>query len=108
MWALAIFAVNEPSSILTYLLSGVMLLHSVFCLLAYCFINGRVKQNFVNMFRGTNGVTQIKLKSGSTKCLTSPGVMKMSSIQTNPQPFRHNSRNIGIFSKNFKIFFKQN
>lgn len=99
MWALAIFAVNEPNSALTYLLSVVMFIHSLFCLTAYCFINGRVKQSIIQMFRGTTGVTQTKSKFGSTKCLTTKnasGAMKMSTIQTNPQPFRHLSRNIGI------------
>lgn len=46
-WVLAVLSVAEHLPILSYLLSGAVLAHSIFCLIGYCFINKRVRQNLV-------------------------------------------------------------
>ncbi|ALC40622.1 stan [Drosophila busckii] len=45
MWVLAVLAASEHSQLLSLLLSGVVLLHALFCLIGYCIINKRVREN---------------------------------------------------------------
>lgn len=44
MWVLAVLAASEHSQLLSLLLSGVVLLHALFCLIGYCIINKRVRE----------------------------------------------------------------
>ncbi|XP_030388378.1 protocadherin-like wing polarity protein stan [Scaptodrosophila lebanonensis] len=45
MWVLAVLAASENSQLLSLLLSGVVVLHALFCLIGYCIINKRVREN---------------------------------------------------------------
>lgn len=45
MWVLALLMASDHSPILTYLLSFSVLIHSIFAILGYCFVNQRVRQN---------------------------------------------------------------
>ncbi|XP_037887303.1 protocadherin-like wing polarity protein stan isoform X2 [Glossina fuscipes] len=45
MWVLAVLAASENSQLLSMLLSGVVVLHAIFCLVGYCIINKRVREN---------------------------------------------------------------
>lgn len=45
MWVLALLMASDHSPMLTYLLSLTVLVHAVFSLLGYCFVNQRVRQN---------------------------------------------------------------
>lgn len=50
MWVLAVLAASENSQLLTILLSIVILLHAIFCLIGYCIINKRVRENLRRTF----------------------------------------------------------
>ncbi|XP_067630827.1 protocadherin-like wing polarity protein stan [Eurosta solidaginis] len=50
MWVLAVLAASENSQMLSILLSGVVVLHSIFCLIGYCIINKRVRENLQRTF----------------------------------------------------------
>lgn len=45
MWVLAVLAASENSQLLTILLSVVVLIHAIFCIIGYCIINKRVREN---------------------------------------------------------------
>lgn len=45
MWVLAVLAASENSQLLTILLSAVVLVHAFFCIIGYCIINKRVREN---------------------------------------------------------------
>lgn len=45
MWVLAVLTASENSHVLTMLLSGVVVIHAIFCLIGYCIINKRVREN---------------------------------------------------------------
>ncbi|XP_055380293.1 protocadherin-like wing polarity protein stan [Condylostylus longicornis] len=45
MWVLAVLAASDNSQFLCILLSSVVLLHAIFCLIGYCIINKRVREN---------------------------------------------------------------
>ena len=44
-WTLAVLNASENSSILSYLLSIAIVIHSAFSLIGYCFVNSRVRRN---------------------------------------------------------------
>lgn len=50
MWVLAVLAASENSQLFTILLSIVILIHAVFCLIGYCIINKRVRENLQHTF----------------------------------------------------------
>lgn len=50
MWVLAVLAASENSQLLSILLSGVVVLHAIFCLVGYCIINKRVRENLQRTF----------------------------------------------------------
>lgn len=50
MWVLAVLAASDNSQLLSILLSGVILLHAIFCLIGYCIINKRVRENLNRTF----------------------------------------------------------
>lgn len=50
MWVLAVLAASDNSQLLTILLSGVVVLHAFFCLIGYCIINKRVRENLRRTF----------------------------------------------------------
>lgn len=50
MWVLAVLAASENSQLLTMLLSAVVLVHAIFCLIGYCIINKRVRENLRRTF----------------------------------------------------------
>lgn len=50
MWVLAVLAASENSQLLTMLLSGTVVFHSLFCLIGYCIINKRVRENLNHSF----------------------------------------------------------
>ena len=50
MWVLAVLAASENSQMLTILLSIVIVLHAIFCLIGYCIINKRVRENLRRTF----------------------------------------------------------
>lgn len=50
MWVLAVLAASENSQLLSMLLSGVVVLHAIFCLVGYCIINKRVRENLQRTF----------------------------------------------------------
>ena len=50
MWVLAVLAASESSQLLSMLLSGVVVLHAIFCLVGYCIINKRVRENLQRTF----------------------------------------------------------
>lgn len=50
MWVLAVLAASENSQILTMLLSGTVVFHAFFCLIGYCIINKRVRENLNHSF----------------------------------------------------------
>lgn len=45
MWVLSVLAASENSQLLTMLLSGAVVVHAIFCLIGYCIINKRVREN---------------------------------------------------------------
>lgn len=50
MWVLAVLTASDNSQLLSILLSGVILLHAIFCLIGYCIINKRVRENLNRTF----------------------------------------------------------
>lgn len=50
MWVLAVLAASENSQLLTMLLSGTVVFHAMFCLIGYCIINKRVRENLNHSF----------------------------------------------------------
>ncbi|XP_055850573.1 protocadherin-like wing polarity protein stan isoform X3 [Episyrphus balteatus] len=50
MWVLAVLAASENSQLLSILLSAVVVLHAIFCLIGYCIINKRVRENLHRTF----------------------------------------------------------
>lgn len=50
MWVLAVLAASENSQLLSILLSAAVLLHAIFCLVGYCIINKRVRENLHRSF----------------------------------------------------------
>lgn len=50
MWVLAVLAASENSQLLTMLLSGAVVFHAMFCLIGYCIINKRVRENLNRSF----------------------------------------------------------
>lgn len=48
MWVLSVLAASENSELLTMLLSGAIVIHAIFCLIGYCIINKRVRENLRN------------------------------------------------------------
>lgn len=50
MWVLAVLSASENSQLLTILLSAVVLVHAIFCLVGYCIINKRVRENLRRTF----------------------------------------------------------
>lgn len=50
MWVLAVLAASENSQLLTMLLSGTVVFHALFCLIGYCIINKRVRENLNHTF----------------------------------------------------------
>lgn len=50
MWVLAVLAASENSQILTMLLSATVVFHAFFCLIGYCIINKRVRENLNHSF----------------------------------------------------------
>lgn len=50
MWVLAVLAASENSQLFTVLLSIVILIHAIFCLIGYCIINKRVRENLQHTF----------------------------------------------------------
>lgn len=50
MWVLAVLAASENSQLLSILLSAVVVLHAIFCLVGYCIINKRVRENLHRSF----------------------------------------------------------
>lgn len=50
MWVLAVLTASENSQTLTLLLSGVVVFHAIFCLIGYCIINKRVRENLNHTF----------------------------------------------------------
>lgn len=47
---LAVLAASENSQLLTMLLSGAVVFHALFCLIGYCIINKRVRENLNHTF----------------------------------------------------------
>lgn len=45
MWVLAVLSASENSQLLSLLLCVIVLVHSVFCMIGYCVINKRVREN---------------------------------------------------------------
>lgn len=45
MWVLSVLAASETSEFLTLLLSSAVVVHAIFCLIGYCIINKRVREN---------------------------------------------------------------
>lgn len=50
MWVLAVLTASENSPLLTMLLSGTVVFHAFFCLIGYCIINKRVRENLNRSF----------------------------------------------------------
>jgi len=50
MWVLAVLAASENSQLISILLSITVLLHSIFCMIGYCIINKRVRENLHRSF----------------------------------------------------------
>ncbi|XP_037956200.1 protocadherin-like wing polarity protein stan isoform X2 [Teleopsis dalmanni] len=50
MWVLAVLAASESSQLLSILLSAVVVVHAIFCLIGYCIINKRVRENLQRTF----------------------------------------------------------
>lgn len=53
MWVLALLMASDHAPLLTYLLSLAVLVHAIFSIMGYCFINSRVRQHlfrYVNNF----------------------------------------------------------
>lgn len=50
MWVLAVLAASENSQLLSLLLSGTVVVHAIFCLVGYCIINRRVRENLNRSF----------------------------------------------------------
>lgn len=50
MWVLAVLTASENAQLLSMLLSGVVVLHAIFCLVGYCIINKRVRENLQRTF----------------------------------------------------------
>lgn len=50
MWVLAVLAASENSQLLTMLLSATVVFHALFCLIGYCIINKRVRENLNHSF----------------------------------------------------------
>lgn len=50
MWVLAVLTASENSPLLTMLLSGIVVFHALFCLIGYCIINKRVRENLNRSF----------------------------------------------------------
>lgn len=50
MWVLAVLSASENSQLLTILLSITIVLHAIFCLIGYCIINKRVRENLRRTF----------------------------------------------------------
>lgn len=50
MWVLAVLAASENSQLLTMLLSAAVVFHAFFCLIGYCIINKRVRENLNHSF----------------------------------------------------------
>lgn len=99
MWVLAILAASDNSQYLSILLSLVVLIHAVFCLIGYCIINQRVRENLKRTFLVCIG-RKVPLLDSSMAASSSS-----QNVQTNPRAagsflagssFDTSRRNIGI------------
>lgn len=96
MWVLAVLAASENSQLLSLLLSACVILHAIFCLVGYCIINKRVRENLHRTF--------LRCMGRKVPLLDSSLVISSSSqnINTNPKTPGFSSsydttrRNVGI------------
>lgn len=100
MWVLSVLVASENSQLLTILLSAVVLLHAFFCLIGYCIINKRVRENLRR--------TCLRCMGRKVPLLDSSMVISSSSQNVGAQPrsavpgflagtgFETTRRNVGI------------
>lgn len=98
MWVLAVLAASENSQLLSILLSAVVVLHAIFCLIGYCIINKRVRENLHRTFLRCMG-RKVPLLDSSLVVSNSSHNVNGNSRSTNflsGTTFDTSRRNIGI------------
>lgn len=95
MWVLMVLTASENSQLLSILLSVVVVIHAIFCLIGYCIINKRVRENLRH--------TALKCMGRKVPLLESSVAISNSSqnIASNPRTpgfsgYDTNRRNMGI------------
>lgn len=95
MWVLQVLTASENSQLLSILLSIVVVIHAIFCLIGYCVINKRVRENLRH--------TALKCMGRKVPLLESSVAISNSSqnIASNPRTpgfsgYETNRRNMGI------------
>uniref|UniRef100_A0A336MVD4 CSON001872 protein n=1 Tax=Culicoides sonorensis TaxID=179676 RepID=A0A336MVD4_CULSO len=95
MWVLQVLTASENSQLLSVLLSVVVVVHAIFCLIGYCIINKRVRENLRH--------TALRCMGRKVPLLESSVAISNSSqnIASNPRTpgfsgYDTNRRNIGI------------
>lgn len=80
-WVLAVLAVSESISILSYLLSAAVFTHAAFALIGYCFLNKRVRRNLYHTLMRCAG-HKIPLES-SEQTSSQPASSAPASVSSN-------------------------
>ncbi|XP_055704133.1 protocadherin-like wing polarity protein stan [Phlebotomus papatasi] len=96
MWVLAVLSASENSQLLNVLLCVVVFIHAIFCLIGYCIINKRVRENLHRSF--------LRCMGRKVPLLDSSLVVSSSSQNVNPRSpggflagsYETTRRNIGI------------
>ena len=87
-WTLAVLGASENSPTLSYMLSVSIVVHAIFSLVGYCFVNGRVRRNLYLSLLKCIGkkapLLDVSMVNGSSSQNVNTGitVSKNSSIQT--------------------------
>lgn len=97
MWVLAVLSASENSQLLSLLLCVVVVIHAVFCMIGYCVINKRVRENLHRIFLRCMGKkvplldSSMGISNSSPNANSrSPGGFLASGYETTPR------RNLGI------------
>lgn len=103
MWVLALLIASDHNPLLTYLLSFTVLLHGIFAILGYCFVNERVRQNLLRSIMFCMGKKVPLLETTSVMGVTSTSSHNISMQASRSALAYHNTsgfeatrRHIGI------------
>lgn len=98
MWVLAVLAASDNDQMLTILLSVVVLAHAGFCLVGYCIINKRVRENLRRTFLRCLGrkVPLLDSSLATTNSSQNVGTQAKAAGYLTTGGFDSNRRNMGI------------